>query len=696
MSTPSKNKSLKPTDTKPSSKESLKNDKIQEEMRALESEIRAHQYFYYLENSARISDKEFDLLFTKLKKLEAKYPDLVSEQTPTKLVGSDISVSSEFEKVKHKVPVLSLENTYSTEELLDWIQKTDPEQIYSVEWKIDGASIVLYYEKGILKRAVTRGTGGVGDDITENIKTIQNIPHELKSKIDLYVRGEVFMTFEDFEQFNEDFGGKYANPRNLTSGSIKHKYASEVAKRPLQIYTYDAYFPNGRKNIQTHKQALELMKDEGLPLSPDTEFISLKEMEKHINRLKKKKDKMPFPIDGLVIKINNLALRDSLGETSHSPRWARAFKFDAMIQESIIEEIIPQVGRTGKITPRARIKPVQLAGTTVSYATLHNQDYISQLGVGIGAKVKISKRGEIIPAVEEVVEQGLNGVYLLPKKCPSCNSKLQKVDESVDLFCINLSCPERMKHTIQFYCQKKQMDIDGLGERQIEIFFDKKWIQKIPDLYNLQNYKNEMEAMEGFGEKSVALILNGIEKSKSKSLRTLLPSLGLNELGHKVTELLIENGYESIDSIIDLAKNKNAIEILNSLHGIGPRTAEAIVKQLNDASVLEMIEKLKNSGLNFQAELVEKSDIRIFENQSWCVTGSFENFQPRDKAMDLIVRHGGRKVTSISSKTTHLLYGEGAGSKLSKAEELGITIINEKEFIDLLKKDNIPYSNEKE
>jgi len=225
---------------------------------------------------------------------------------------------------------------------------------------------------------------------------------------------------------------------------------------------------------------------------------------------------------------------------------------------------------------------------------------------------------------------------------------------------------------------------------------DKKWIQKIPDLYNLQNYKNEMEAMEGFGEKSVALILNGIEKSKSKSLRTLLPSLGLNELGHKVTELLIENGYESIDSIIDLAKNKNAIEILNSLHGIGPRTAEAIVKQLNDASVLEMIEKLKNSGLNFQAELVEKSDIRIFENQSWCVTGSFENFQPRDKAMDLIVRHGGRKVTSISSKTTHLLYGEGAGSKLSKAEELGITIINEKEFIDLLKKDNIPYSNEKE
>lgn len=694
MSTPSKKKSSKPIKAISSTKESSKTEKIQVEMKLLENEIKSHQYFYYLENSARISDKEFDNLFQKLKKLEAKYPDFASEDSPTKLVGSDISNSSDFEKVKHKIPVLSLENTYNTEELLDWIQKTGPDQIYSVEWKIDGASIVLYYEKGILKRAVTRGTGGVGDDITDNIKTVQNVPHELRSKIDLYVRGEVFMSFEDFEQFNEDFGGKYANPRNLTSGSIKHKYASEVAKRPLQIYTYDVYFPNGRKQIHTHEQALQLIKDEGLPLSPDTEFISASDMEKQINRLKKKKDKMPFPIDGLVIKMNHLSTRDSLGETSHSPRWARAFKFDAMIQESIIEEIIPQVGRTGKITPRAKIKPVQLAGTTVNYATLHNQDYITQLGVGIGAKVKISKRGEIIPAVEEVVEPGLNGIYILPKKCPACYSKLQKVDESVDLFCINTSCPERMKHTIEFFCQKKQMDIDGLGERQIEIFFDKKWIQKIPDLYNLSKYKTEMESMEGFGEKSVSLILNGIEKSKLKSLRILLPSLGLHELGHKVTELLIENGYESIEAIIELAKKKDALDNLNSMHGIGPRTAEAIVKQLNDPSVLDMIQKLKNSGLNFQAEMIEKSDIRIFEGQAWCVTGSFEYFQPRDKAMDLIVRHGGRKVTSISSKTTHLLYGEGAGSKLSKAEDLGIQLVNEKEFIDLLKNDSIPYSNE--
>jgi DNA ligase (NAD+) len=405
---------------------------------------------------------------------------------------------------------------------------------------------------------------------------------------------------------------------------------------------------------------------------------------------------MPFPIDGLVIKLNDLSLRDSLGETSHSPRWARAYKFSAMVQESIIEDIIPQVGRTGKITPRARIKPVHLAGTTVTFATLHNQDYINELGVGLGARVKISKRGEIIPAVEEVVEPGLKGVYRLPNKCPSCGSSLQKVDDSVDIFCINKQCPDRMKRSIEFYCQKKQMDIDGLGEKQIEIFFDKKWIQKISDLYELKNFKDKMESLEGFGSKSVAIILEGIEKSKSKSLRTVLPSLGLNEIGHKVTEILIESGYDSIDAILSLAKDPDASEKLKSMHGIGPRTIVAFLEQFKDPLILEQIAKLKKLGLNFQAEQIEKSDNLVFNGQSWCVTGSFENFQPRDRAMDIIVKHGGRKVSSISSKTTHLLYGEGAGSKLSKAEELGILLISEKDFIHQLEKEKISYRLDEE
>ncbi|WCL49590.1 NAD-dependent DNA ligase LigA [Leptospira sp. GIMC2001] len=667
----------------------MKLEKVSLEMRDLETAIRKHQYFYYLENSPKIKDKEFDILFQKLKKLEEKYPDLISESSPTKLVGSDLSSSGDFAKFKHKIPVLSLENTYNLDELMEWVNKTGLDENYSVEWKIDGASIVLYYNQGILTNAVTRGSGGVGDDVTDNIKTIESIPHKLSSKINLYVRGEVFMNFSDFDDFNEEYGGRFANPRNLTAGSIKHKYASEVAKRPLRLFVYDAFFPDGRGKIVTNSLALQKLKDFKLPLAPDSIIVSGSKLSKTVESFRKKKDSMGFPIDGLVIKLDDLRKRDALGETSHSPRWARAYKFDALIQETTIEEIIPQVGRTGKITPRARVKPVKLAGTTVTYATLHNQDYINELGVGIGAKVRISKRGEIIPAVEEVVEPGLQGIFQLPKKCPSCKSILSKVDESVDLFCTNKNCPERERHSILFFCQKKQMDIDGLGVKQIDLFYDKGWVRNIGDLYDLHTKKDQIETLEGFGAKSVKIILEGIEKSKNKDLRILLPSIGLHELGHKVVEILIENGYTSIESLLDLVKKPDAAEELNSIHGIGPRTAQAIVTQLNDKTIQKLINKLMNSGLNFRAAESEKSDHRPFEGQAWCVTGSFDRFQPRDTAMDLIVKHGGRKVTSVSSKTTHLLYGEGAGSKLDKAKELGLQIINESEFLNILSKENI-------
>lgn len=667
-----------------------KEKKIREEMLALEKTIRSHNYYYYIEHVSRITDKDFDQIFQKLKKLEARYPHLKSADSPTDKVGSDLVSGGDFLKFTHKLPVLSLENTYNSGELSEWIQKVGADDTYSVEWKIDGASLVLYYESGELKNAVTRGSGGIGDDVTENIKTIESVPHRLREPIDVYVRGEVFMDFSDFEQFNEDYGGKYANPRNLTAGSIKHKYASEVAKRPLKVYAYDATFPKGRGTIQTNQASIEKLRELGLPLSPDTVFVTGSKIAKIVEGFRKKKDKMPFPIDGLVIKLDDLKKRDALGETSHSPRWARAFKFDALIQESIVEEIIPQVGRTGKITPRARIQPVKLAGTTVTYATLHNQDYIDQLGVGIGARVKVSKRGEIIPAVEEVVEVGLSGVYRLPTECPACGTTLQKVEESVDLFCTNKSCPERERHGILFFCQKKQMDIEGLGEKQVDLFYNKGLVKTISELYELQGKRSELESLEGMGEKSVKIILDGIEKSKQKNLRILLPSLGLNEIGHKVTEILIEAGYTNIDSLITIAKDPNALEILSGIHGIGIRTAEAIQLQLQDPVVLELIAKLKGFGLNFNAEILAKGDHLPFEGQSWCVTGSFDNFQPRDRAMDLIVRYGGRKVSSISSKTTHLLYGEGAGSKLSKAYDLGIVIVTEKEFLEKLADNGIP------
>lgn len=668
----------------PSTSEKTNKEKILQEIRSLEEEIRKHNYYYYFENSPKITDKEFDKLFQKLKKLEEKYPELASPDSPTKQVGSDLSLQSDFAKFKHKIPVLSLENTYNINELNEWLTKTGLEELYSIEWKIDGASIVLYYEKGNLKNAVTRGTGGIGDDVTDNIKTIQDLPHKLPQPLDIILRGEVYMNYDDFEEFNETYGGKYANPRNLAAGSIKHKYASEVAKRPLRIFTYDLYFTNGRGKYQTNQACLNLMKELGFPLTPDTEIVKGKEVSKVIEKFKKRKDKMPFPTDGLVIKLNDLTKRDILGETSHSPRWARAFKFDALTKESIIEEIYIQVGRTGKITPRAKIQPIQLAGTTVQYATLHNFDYIRELGIGIGARVKVSKRGEIIPAVEEVIQPGLSGIFPEPTHCPACNTKLERIQDSVDLFCTNRHCPEREKQTLIFFCHKKQMNIEGLGEKQIQLFYEKGWIRSPADLYELCKYKDEMLQLDGFGEKSVKIILDGIEKSKSREFQYLLPSLGLNELGPKVTELLIEEGYDSMDKLLELVEKSNAREILESIHGIGPQTAIAIIQQLKDPEIRNLIERLRKAGLNFEAKVHQKSENLVFEGQTWCVTGSFQNFQPREKALEIIVHHGGRKVSSVSSKTTHLLYGEGAGSKLEKAKELGIQLVNEEEFLKIL------------
>lgn len=652
----------------------------------LRKEINRHNDLYYKDNSPVITDKEFDLLVKELQKLEKENPNLTDVSSPTAQVGSDLS--PQFSKFKHKVPVLSLENTYNETELSEWLEKTGIEENYSLEWKIDGASILLYYENGKLTHCVTRGSGGIGDIVTENVKTISTIPHSLSEPLNLTVRGEIFMTFADFEEFNEEYGGKFANPRNLAAGSIKQKDPMEVAKRPLRIYVYDVYFSSSRKGINSHKDILSLLKKEKFPLAPDTTILTGTKLLKEIESYRKKKDKMPFPVDGLVIKLDSLNLRENLGETSHSPRWARAFKFDALLKETTIEEIDFAIGRTGKVTPRAKVTPISLAGTTVTYATLHNQDYINQLGAGIGAKVLISKRGEIIPAVEKVTFPP-KSIFVLPNHCPSCNTKLTKVDDSVDFFCTNRNCPERKLNQLIFFCSKKQMNIEGLGERQIQIFFEKGWVKDIPDLYTLEKYKSTLLELDGFGEKSVKIIFDAIAKSKEKDFRFTLPSIGLNEVGPKVTEILIENGYDSWDKLLTLSKSKTASEELKAIHGIGPRTIDALLGHLKDKETLKLVSTLIKLGLKFQADETEKSDLQPFVGQSWCVTGSFENFQPRDLAMDLITRHGGKKVTGVSSKTTHLLYGPGAGSKLDKATELGVKLVSESEFLDLLKKEGI-------
>ncbi len=654
---------------------------IKKKIKSLEKEIRSHQKKYYIDNSPTISDREFDLLFKELQELEKKYPEYTSQNSPTKIVGSDLD--NQFNKIKHTIPVLSLDNTYSTQELIEWATKTSKDSLFSFEWKVDGASIILYYKEGELDKAVTRGTGGIGDDITDNIRTIKNIPLVLSSKIDIIVRGEVYMTFQDFEEFNELNSGKYANPRNLTSGSIKQKNSNLVSSRPLKIAVYDAYF-TGENNLKTHNEIINFLKTQGFPILSDTQFKSIKDFEKVINDFKKKKEKIGFPTDGLVIKLNDIEQRIQLGETSHSPRWARALKFEATQALTTIEDIDFAIGRTGKLTPRAKVTPVKLLGTTVTFATLHNQEFINEKKIGIGAKVKIAKRGEIIPAVEEVVEEPLS-VFNLPEFCPSCNSKLTKVDESVDYFCLNRNCQSRIINSLIFFCQRKQMDIEGLGEKMIEFFYEKNLIRSIVDIYDLYKKREILEGLDGLGKKSVTIILDGIEKSKQKDLKLILPSLGFNDIGHKVTEILIESGYDNIDKILMVVKEKNAREKFTNIFGLGEKTIESIIEEFSLSENIALIQNLKERGLNFTSIQKPKSSKLIFKDQTWCVTGSFENFNPRDKAMELVVFYGGRKTSSITSKTTHLLYGEGAGSKIDKANSLGVKLVSESEFLSILK-----------
>jgi DNA ligase (NAD+) len=655
-------------------------ESIKKKINELENEIRLHQRYYFIDNKPKISDKEFDILFKELQSLEESYPSFASKNSPTKIVGSDLD--NTFEKYKHKIPVLSLENTYSSKELIEWATKLSPNEIFSFEWKVDGASIVLYYLNGELEKAVTRGTGGIGDDITENIRTIKNIPLVLSDKIDIFVRGEVYMDFQDFNDFNEENGGKYANPRNLTSGSIKQKNSNLVANRPLKIAVYDAYFPKNTAFIN-HRTLLEYLNKLNFPILKDTEFKKIDLFEKTILNFKKKKEKIKFPTDGLVIKLNDLSLRNELGETSHSPRWARALKFEVTMAETTIENIDFAIGRTGKLTPRAKVTPVKLLGTTVTYATLHNQDYINEKKIGIGAKVKIAKRGEIIPAVEEVIEEPLE-IFTLPKNCPTCNSILKKIEDSVDYFCLNKSCSSRIINSLIFFCQRKQMDIEGLGEKMIEFLFEKSYIKSIPDIYDLKNKKSELETLDGLGKKSVTIILDGIEKSKEKGLKFLLPSLGFTDIGHKVTEILIESGYTDIELLISIVKDLNGRDKLSSLFGLGEKTIQSLFRELTDPNNISLIYDLKERGLNFQSEIINKSNNLIFLNQIWCVTGTFDNFNPREKALEIIEYYGGKKTTTVSSKTTHLLVGDGGGSKLEKANKFGVTLVTEIEFLKLL------------
>lgn len=678
--------------------------------------IQHHNHLYYVENKPEISDLEYDTLFDELVQLEKTFPDLADPNSPTKRVGSDLS--NKFDKVKHEIPVLSLEKAYSKSEIIEWINKIlieFPSSTFSIQEKFDGVSIVLYYKEGRLEKVVSRGDGFIGNDITENCRTIKTIPLFLNEKLNISVRGEVYIEKNDFEKLKKS--SEYANPRNFAAGTLNRIKSSEVAKIPLKFFAYDAIcegynndydllvllinsgfsvsknttFVSSYKvltsNNSSFKQnkkiedSFSLFESEQESL-PDFDIINFKQVENFIENFTKKRNELPYQIDGLVFKVNEFSSREKLGYTGHHPRWAIAYKFEAPKAETIIEDIIWQVGRGGRITPVAKLKPVNLAGSTVSRATLHNIDYIKMLELSIGDTVSISKRGDIIPAVEEVIEKSENPVISeAPSICPSCGFKV-RLDGPI-AYCDNENCKSRTVELIKYFASRDCMNIENLGTETIDLLYENNIIKDIPDLYKIDY--SILQNFEGFAEKKINLIKEGIEKSKQNSFDVLLYSLGFKELGKQTVKLLINAGFTSYQKLVEAA-NKKDISIFCNINGIGEKTAQLFIEHFSSERFKNLMNDFEKIGFILEIEEKKEDKNKKFSGTSWCITGTLRNFPKRELAEDLIEKMGGKVLSAVSSKLTYLVVGENPGSKLEKAKELNIQIIDENKFLEMLEK----------
>lgn len=682
---------------------------IKEEIKELTDKLKIYQDTYYKEGVSLVSDQEYDRLFDKLKKLEEEYPEYAELDSPTRRVGSDLT--NDFPEVKHSIPVLSLDKAYSKEEVLSFFNKSIDKEggalSFAAEEKIDGISMVLYYEDGILVRAVTRGNGEVGNDVTANIMTIKSVPLKLNESVDLAVRGEVYLPKADFQRLNaleEDDKNKAANPRNLAAGTVRRQKSQEAAQVPLNILCYEGFWSDKSKTPQDHLHILKKLKDLGFRINPDFAFFAdtkekavkaleatgldgvgyaFSDIQDYINKETEERKGLPYEIDGLVFKINELDVREHFGYTEHHPRWAIAYKFESPQATTVLEAITCQVGRTGRITPVAEVKAVALGGSTVRRATLHNQEYIDELELAIGDTVSITKRGDVIPAVEEVLEKNElgNTTYKMPDVCPCCGSKI--IQDGAHQFCPNYDCPDQVKARIAFFASRDMMDIETLGPKTVETLYDKGLLKSVEDIYRADY--DSLFGTPGIGEKTIKLLKSGVEESKKQPFKVVLASLGIAELGPKMADILIAAGFDNIDKLVEAAY-KGDESVFTSIKGVGESTAKLIIKAFKDEKLLATISYLRSVGLHMSKESDENKEEypQIFSGQVWCVTGSFENFNPRSKAMAEVEKRGGRTVTSVTGKTTHLLAGKGGGSKRADAEKVGAKIVSEEEFISLL------------
>lgn len=654
--------------------------------------IKEHDHNYFVLAQPTISDYEYDQLFNELILLEKENPKYITPDSPTQRVGSD--TSNEFKSIIHQYPMLSLSNTYSEDELIDFDRRvkeglpTTETVEYVCELKIDGVSVSLRYYNGILQTAATRGDGSVGEDVTNNAKTIRSIPLSIK-KIshhkfqDIEIRGEIYMEIEQFNRLNEEreLNGEkiFANPRNSTAGTIKLLDPKLVARRPLKIFTY--YLFSESDELISHLENLKLLEELGFRVNNNYKLCkSINDVLDYCREWEEKRASLPYEIDGVVVKVNSLNHQKILGSIAKSPRWAVAFKFKAKQAKTRLNKITWQVGRTGTLTPVAELDPVFLAGSTISRATLHNYDEIKRKDIREGDWVIIEKGGDVIPKVVEVdLENRLPDTKIteLPDKCPVCNSRLFNPENEVAIYCENNSCPAQIKGRLEHFAARGAMDITGLGESLISLFVDLGYLKDYSDIYHLKEKREELIKIERLGTKSIDNLIKAIEESKKRPFDKLLFALGIRYVGSGASKKLADH-FLSIDSL-----SKASQEQIEEVSEIGPSISNSIIRFFTDPNNKKNIERLKQSGLNFSFEK-KKTSSNVFSGKTFVLTGTLSSM-PREEAKEKIITNGGKVTSSVSKNTSYVIAGENPGSKYSDAEKLGIKIISEDEFLQMIR-----------
>ena len=640
---------------------------------------------YYELDMPTITDQEYDDLYRELENLEKKYPELILSNSPTKRVGG--KVIDEFSKVEHSVPMMSLGDIFNEDEVREFderVKKTISNPNYVCELKIDGLSVSLLYKDGRLVRGATRGNGVVGEDITHNVETIKNIPLTIDFKDEIEVRGEIYMPKKSFLKLNEERKNNnealFANPRNAAAGSVRQLDSSIAAKRNLSTFIYHLPLSN-KYNIKYHHEALEFMKSLGFNVNSSIKVCNnIDEVIDYIEYWTKERPNLPYEIDGIVIKVDNLSDQEKLGFTARTPKWAIAYKFPAEEVLTKLTDIEFCVGRTGKITPRADLNPVHVAGSVISSVTLHNEDYIKEKEIMINDTVVIHKAGDVIPEIVRVIKERRNGEevpFKMIENCPICGTNLVKKEGEANYFCPNSNCDARKIEGLIHFASRDTMNIEGFGDEIVEDFFNMGYLKTIPDFYKLYNKKQELMELEGFGSKSINNLLDSIEKSKNNSLEQLLFALGIRHVGKK-TAKIIASHFKNIDNIIN-----SSIDEIASINDIGLIIANSIYDYFKNEDNLKIIEELKNIGMNMEylgTTIEENAD---FLNKTFVLTGTLTQMG-RNDASELIEAKGGKVTSSVTKKTSVVIVGENPGSKYDKAKELGITIWSEDEFLSHL------------